>query len=97
MSVALARNLKETAMNRPVTQTDKTATATSPAFDAAQVRAANSTETTFDETQLALFAEDELVSSLSNAYENRRARQVFEWEVMRRRTAEKNVRYASFA
>jgi hypothetical protein len=40
-----------------------------------------------EDNQLALFGDDELLTSLSNAYENRRARQVFEWEKARRRVA----------
>ncbi|MDH3494588.1 MAG: hypothetical protein OEM82_13615 [Acidobacteriota bacterium] len=28
---------------------------------------------------------DELIASLANAYENRRARQVYEWEIIRRK------------
>lgn len=29
-------------------------------------------------------ANDDIIASLSNAYENKRARQVFEWELLRR-------------
>ena len=79
-------------MNRPNTQNDKPATFTSPASEPALVWAANFPETTFNESQAALFGEDELVSSLSNAYENRRARQVFEWEATRRRATETNAK-----
>lgn len=35
--------------------------------------------------------EDELVSILSSAYENRRARQVFEWEAARQRAEARSV------
>lgn len=34
------------------------------------------------------FSSDELIRSLSDAYENKRARQVFEWERTRRRNAD---------
>ncbi len=33
-----------------------------------------------------LFVDDELVATLSSAYENRRAQQVFEWEAIRQRS-----------
>jgi hypothetical protein len=79
-------------MNRPNTQNDKQATVTSPVSEPALVWAANFHETTFNESQPALFGEDELMSSLSNAYENRRARQVFEWEITRRRAIETNAK-----
>lgn len=49
----------------------------------------------YEASQLALSGEDELLSSLSNAYENRRARQVFEWETIRRR-AESTTAARSF-
>lgn len=58
-------------MNRPNTQNDKQATVTFPASESALARATNFPETTFNGSQAALFGEDELVSSLSNAYENR--------------------------
>ena len=51
---------------------------------------------TRDERQLSFSGDDELLSSLSNAYENRRARQVFEWETIRRR-AESNAPSYNFA
>ena len=82
-------------MNRPNTQNDKQATATFPASESALAWATNFPETTFNESQAALFGEDELVSSLSNAYENRRARQVFEWEATRRRVTENNAKTLS--
>ncbi len=40
--------------------------------------------------------DDELVSILSSAYENRRARQVFEWEAARRKAEARTV-YAKSA
>ena len=79
-------------MNRHSTKSNTQATVISPAFETARIRATNFPESNCDETQLALSGEDELVSSLSNAYENRRARQVFEWEVTRRRAAESNAK-----
>lgn len=39
-------------------------------------------------------ADDELLSMLSSAYENRRACQVFEWEAARRKSEIKAGRYA---
>ena len=40
-----------------------------------------------------LNADDELLALLSSAYENRRARQVFEWESVRRKSEVKAGRY----
>ncbi len=37
------------------------------------------------------FSNDDLIVSLSDAYENKRARQVFEWEKIRRQNAQRNV------
>lgn len=34
---------------------------------------------------------DDLIVSLANAYENQRARQVFEWERIRRQNAQRNA------
>ena len=34
---------------------------------------------------------DELIASLANAYENRRARQVYEWELLRRKVYQTRV------
>ncbi|NOT61164.1 MAG: hypothetical protein HOP19_13175 [Acidobacteria bacterium] len=65
--------------------------AISPAFEPALIRAANFSESQI-ESPLALSGEDDLVLSLSNAYENRRARQVFEWEITRRRAVETNAK-----
>ncbi len=35
------------------------------------------------------YSNDDLIMSLSNAYENKRARQVFEWEKIRRQNAQR--------
>jgi putative NIF3 family GTP cyclohydrolase 1 type 2 len=35
------------------------------------------------------YSNDDLIMSLSNAYENQRARQVFEWEKIRRQNAQR--------
>ena len=83
-------------MNRPNNKSDKQTNAFSPALESALIRVANFPDSNFNEAQAALFGEDELVSSLSNAYENRRARQVFEWEVTRRRAAESHAKTHSF-
>ena len=82
--------------NSPNNPNEKPATITSAASETALTWASNFPDTVFNESQLALSGEDELVSSLTNAYENRRARQVFEWEVTRRRAVETNA-YASNA
>jgi hypothetical protein len=37
------------------------------------------------------FSNDDLIVSLSDAYENKRARQVFEWEKVRRQNAQRAV------
>jgi len=37
------------------------------------------------------FPNDDLIVSLSDAYENKRARQVFEWEKIRRQNAQRAV------
>ncbi len=37
------------------------------------------------------FSNDDLIMSLSDAYENKRARQVIEWERIRRQNAQRNV------
>ncbi len=37
------------------------------------------------------FQNDDLIVSLSDAYENKRARQVFEWEKIRRQNAQRNA------
>jgi ribosomal protein L18 len=37
------------------------------------------------------FSNDDLIVSLSNAHENKRARQVFEWEKVRRQNAQRAV------
>ncbi len=37
------------------------------------------------------FSNDDLIVSLSDAYENKRARQVFEWEKVRRQNAQRNA------
>ena len=79
-------------MNRHNNPSDTQATATSPAFEPALAWAANYSDPKFDEPPFALLGDDELMSSLSNAYENRRARQVFEWEITRRRAAESNAK-----
>jgi hypothetical protein len=89
-------------MNRPTNKSDRQMNALSPAFESALIRATNFPESNCDEAHLkdshrALSGEDDLVSSLSNAYENRRARQVFEWEITRRRAAESNARHISIA
>lgn len=34
---------------------------------------------------------DDLIGSLAEAYENKRARQVFEWEIMRRKNIQKSI------
>lgn len=34
---------------------------------------------------------DDLIVSLSDAYENKRARQVFEWEKLRRQNAQRSI------
>ena len=49
----------------------------------------------YEANPMALSGEDDLLTSLSNAYENRRARQVFEWEAIRRR-AESTTAARSF-
>ena len=37
------------------------------------------------------FSNDDLIVSLSDAYENKRARQVFEWEKVRRQNAQRAI------
>jgi len=37
------------------------------------------------------YSNDDLIVSLSDAYENKRARQVFEWEKIRRQNAQRNA------
>jgi hypothetical protein len=37
------------------------------------------------------FTSDDLIVSLADAYENQRARQVFEWEKIRRQNAQRSV------
>lgn len=37
------------------------------------------------------YTNDDLIVSLANAYENQRARQVFEWERIRRQNAQRNA------
>ena len=37
------------------------------------------------------FPNDDLIVSLADAYENKRARQVFEWEKIRRQNAQRNA------
>jgi len=37
------------------------------------------------------FSNDDLIVSLADAYENQRARQVFEWEKIRRQNAQRSV------
>jgi hypothetical protein len=37
------------------------------------------------------FPNDDLIVSLADAYENQRARQVFEWEKIRRQNAQRNA------
>ncbi len=37
------------------------------------------------------YSNDDLIVSLADAYENQRARQVFEWEKIRRQNAQRNA------
>ena len=39
-----------------------------------------------DDSQARKLSGDELISALANSYENRRARQVYEWELLRRKS-----------
>ena len=61
-----------------------------------QTASTNQMTATRDERQLSLSGDDELLTLLSNAYENQRARQVFEWETIRRR-AESTAPSRNFA
>jgi hypothetical protein len=79
-------------MNRQINQAETPPSLTNPTL----YTSAEPSYSTRDERPSSPPSEDDLLSSLSNAYENRRARQVFEWETIRRR-AESNATARYFA